>query len=177
MPRLPIDYSKTIIYKLCCLDQSITDIYIGHTTDFTKRKGSHKSDCCDVKGKEYKFKVYQFIREHGGWDNWQMIQIEAYPCKNNREASAREDFWMKELNSTLNSIQSFTTEEEKKEYMKEYHKKWYKKNALYLKEKYFETTEQRKEYKKEWYKKNALYLKELYKKNALYLNELKFYNI
>ena len=45
MPRKPIDYSKTISYKIVCNDLSITDCYVGHTTDFTKRKSHHKSDC------------------------------------------------------------------------------------------------------------------------------------
>ena len=140
------------MYKLCCLDQSINDIYIGHTTDFTKRKNKHKSSCCNENTKDYNLKVYQFIRENGGWENWSMIQIEEYPCNNNREAEARETYWMKELKSTLNSRQSFTTKEEKKEYEKEYQK-----------------TDKNKEYQKE-------YQKEYYQKNILYLNELKCYN-
>ena len=45
MPKVEIDYSKTIIYKLCCKDINITDIYVGHTTNFIKRKNEHKSDC------------------------------------------------------------------------------------------------------------------------------------
>ena len=38
MPKLPINYDKTHFYKLCCRDPTITDIYVGHTTDFTRRK-------------------------------------------------------------------------------------------------------------------------------------------
>jgi hypothetical protein len=38
MPKNQTDYSKTIIYKLCCLDTDVKDIYIGHTTHFTSRK-------------------------------------------------------------------------------------------------------------------------------------------
>ena len=43
MPKVKADYSNTIIYKLCCNDPSITEIYIGHTTNFTQRKNRHKS--------------------------------------------------------------------------------------------------------------------------------------
>ena len=28
-----VDYSKSVIYKLCCKDPTITDIYIGSTTN------------------------------------------------------------------------------------------------------------------------------------------------
>jgi predicted GIY-YIG superfamily endonuclease len=46
MPRTPIDYSKTIIYKLIKNeDYDNTHIYIGSTTDFTRRKNEHKKIC------------------------------------------------------------------------------------------------------------------------------------
>jgi hypothetical protein len=81
MPRLPIDYSKTIIYKIVCNDLSITGCYVGHTTDFTRRKYGHRFCCDDEKTKIYDFRVYSTIRENGGWNNWSMVEIEKYPCK------------------------------------------------------------------------------------------------
>ena len=33
------------IYKIVCNDLSITDCYVGHTTDFVKRKCNHKIIC------------------------------------------------------------------------------------------------------------------------------------
>lgn len=158
MPRLPIDYSRTVIYKLCCLDQSINDIYIGNTTNFTKRKNDHKTCCCNENSKEYNFKVYEFIRQHGGWENWQMIQIEEYNCNNKREAEARETYWMKELKSTLNSRLSFQTAEERKQYLKEYAQKEY-------------TKEYQKQYQQQYNQKKWQY----YEKKMLYLEELQYY--
>ena len=38
MPKNEIDYSNTIIYKITCLDPNITDVYVGHTTNFVQRK-------------------------------------------------------------------------------------------------------------------------------------------
>ena len=38
MPRLPVDYKNTIIYKIVCNDLKIKDTYVGHTTDFKSRK-------------------------------------------------------------------------------------------------------------------------------------------
>ena len=49
MPRKPIDYSKTHFYKIVCKDTSITDCYVGHTTDFTKRQWQHKNSCKNQK--------------------------------------------------------------------------------------------------------------------------------
>jgi hypothetical protein len=34
MPKQPMDYSKTIVYKICCKDVDVKDVYVGHTTDF-----------------------------------------------------------------------------------------------------------------------------------------------
>ncbi len=49
MPKTKIDYSKTIIYRIVCKDLSITECYVGHTTNFTKRKCQHKNDCNNEK--------------------------------------------------------------------------------------------------------------------------------
>ena len=65
MPRLPIDFSRTIIYKIVCKDLTIKDCYVGATTEFNKRKCGHKCKCVNENCKEYNYKVYQFIREHG----------------------------------------------------------------------------------------------------------------
>ena len=51
MPKIPIDYSKTIIYKIVCNDLSIKECYVGHTINMTKRKCCHKSTCNNEKDK------------------------------------------------------------------------------------------------------------------------------
>ena len=75
MPRLPISYQNTVIYKLVCNDLNVPYTYVGHTTDFTKKKYAHKYSCNNVKDKSYNFKVYQTIRENGGWVNWTMLMV------------------------------------------------------------------------------------------------------
>jgi predicted GIY-YIG superfamily endonuclease len=51
-----IDYSKTVIYKIFCKDSNITDTYIGHTTNFNKRKRGHKKDCYNENDRKYNHK-------------------------------------------------------------------------------------------------------------------------
>jgi predicted GIY-YIG superfamily endonuclease len=58
MPRLAVDYSKTVIYKIVCNDLSITECYVGHTTDFVRRKQAHKHNCNNQKRKSHHLKVY-----------------------------------------------------------------------------------------------------------------------
>jgi hypothetical protein len=103
MPRVPIDYAKTIIYKIVCNDLSITDCYVGHTIDFVRRKSSHKNSCTHEKDKNYNLKICKIIRENEGWTNWSMLTIEKYPCKDVFEACIREKYYYEQLHSTLNT--------------------------------------------------------------------------
>jgi len=103
MPKTPIDYAKTIIYKLVHKDDlNDENIYTGHTTDFICRKNLHKSDCTNPNSKSYNEKKYKYIRENGGWDEWLMIEIEKYPCKDKPEAVARERVIQAEMKAKLN---------------------------------------------------------------------------
>jgi len=115
----PIDYSQTIMYKLVPKDLNSDLIYVGHTTNFRQRKYSHKSNCNNTNGRDYNLKVYEMIRENGGWNEWQMIQIEEFCCKNKREAEKRERELMEEFNSKLNSILPFCSRKEYLEKNKE----------------------------------------------------------
>ena len=85
------DYSKTIIYKLINYDYPEL-LYVGSTTNFTKRKQDHKKkSCLNSNIQQTNLKVYQIKRKNGGWENWNMIKICDYPCINKREAEKEED--------------------------------------------------------------------------------------
>lgn len=45
MPKVEIDYSNTIFYKIFCKDTTIKDLYVGLTTNFVQRKHAHKQSC------------------------------------------------------------------------------------------------------------------------------------
>jgi predicted GIY-YIG superfamily endonuclease len=53
MPIKIIDYTKTIFYKIVCNDLNIKECYIGHTTNFRKRKNHHKTVCNNENNKGY----------------------------------------------------------------------------------------------------------------------------
>lgn len=102
MPRTTPDYSKTILYKI----QHVTMenlVYVGATTDFKNRKTAHKSQSEryneNTKGRTV---LYKAIREHGGWNNFIMIEIKKFPCKDKRESDAEEFRLIQELKATLN---------------------------------------------------------------------------
>ena len=124
MPKSPIDYSKCCIYKIEHIENDNL-VYVGHTTSFDKRKCQHKCSCRNKNNNKYNYKLYQMIRDNGGFDMFKMIEVEKYPCKDKREAERREDEVMKELKASMNTYKSFTTEEYKKEY-RETNKDYYK---------------------------------------------------
>ena len=118
MPRKPIDHSNTHFYKIICKDTDITDFYIGHTTDFTKRKSQHKHLCHAENDKRYNIYVYEFIRENGGWDNWDMVEIEKRCCKDSLEAKSIERDLLEKLNAMLNRKKPVRRQEEDAEEIK-----------------------------------------------------------
>lgn len=154
MPKKPMDYSHTFMYKICSKNALITETYIGHTTNFIQRKNQHKISCNNESDKNYNRRVYKFIRENGGWDNWSMIQIEDHCCNNRREAEMRERYWIENFKANLNCVNPFTTNEEKEKQKQE----WYEENKehvlLKLKEHYNENKEQKIEYQKQYAEEN-----------------------
>ena len=142
MPRENIDYSNTVIYKLVCNDLNIKDLYVGHTTNFTKRKNRHKYSCTKEHNRDYNYNVYQYIRSNGGWDNWSMIEIEKFPCNDTNEALKRERYWYETLNANLNNKYPNRTQEEynnvpevkehKSEWCKTYRPKYREENRVIL---------------------------------------------
>jgi hypothetical protein len=113
MPKSEIDYSNTIIYKITCKDTNIKDIYVGHTTNFVQRKHAHKQTCINDKSLNYKCKLYEVIRNNGGWQNWKMEIINFFNCLDHYEARKKEQEYFISLNANLNSIEPMPTKKHK----------------------------------------------------------------
>lgn len=178
MPRVAIDYSKTVIYRISHKDIAGLD-YVGSTTDFTRRKGHHKSTCNNPNSQGHHLKVYQNIRDNGGWDFFQMLEIKKFPCADNREAEAEEEKVLQELKSTLNMKRAFISEG-----MAEYNKNYYVTNRDHLREigkKYYEThkdqiTEYTKDYREQHQEQISDYGKKYRDKHKDRLKELRSAN-
>jgi len=105
MPTDVIDYSNTVFYKIYCKDPAVKDVYVGHTTNFVQRKYQHKRTCIKENDVNHHCKVYKFIRENGGWDNWKMEMIGYKDCYDHYEARKTEQNYFETLKATLNSIE------------------------------------------------------------------------
>jgi hypothetical protein len=155
------DYTKTIIYKLINYDYPEL-VYVGSTTNFTKRKQNHKCNCHNEKGKKHNLKVYTNIRENDGWENWNMIKICDYPCENRREAELEEDRYMTELKASMNSNRASRTQkqyyednrEKLQEHLKEYREDNREKKQKYNKEYRDNNKEKIQENMEEYYETN-----------------------
>jgi hypothetical protein len=175
MPKEDIDYSETVFYKIVCKDVNIKDCYVGHTTSFIKRKCQHKHHCNNENGNKYNLNVYQFIRNNGGWENWDIIMIEKIKCDDGFDARKKERQFIEELNATLNKVIPTRTKEEYIIYNKEFINEYKKKNEkLIIKD---VKKQQKLNYMKEYYivKKDLIneYNKCFYEKNKEIINENK----
>ena len=136
-----VNYNIALIYKLCCKNTEIKDIYIGSTTNFTRRKYEHKSHCNNINSKSHTQYKYQFIRDNGGWDNWDMILIKKVNCNDKLELRKKEREYIEKFNSSLNKSIPTRTK-------KEYQQKYREENKEELKDKYNYSEKRRIHYQK-----------------------------
>lgn len=108
---------KYIIYGINAGDYT----YIGSTMDLKQRKKAHKYNCNNESSKKYNMKIYQKMREIGGWDKCEMTPIEEYECDNKTQAHIREENWRRLYKPELNSIRAYITKEQAKERDKEHY--------------------------------------------------------
>lgn len=108
---MTIDYKEAVIYKIVCNDLDIKHCYVGATCHFRARKRKHKSDCNNPKKEN--LKIYKFINENGGWDNWDMVMIEEFvECENRLQLVAKERRYVEELGALLNNNRPSRTRQE-----------------------------------------------------------------
>lgn len=117
-----MNFENAVIYKIVCKNPEVTDSYVGSTTNFKRRQKEHKKHCNNENSKSYNLKVYQFIRDNGGFDNWEFIEIcKANECKNKQDLLKLERNYVDAISSTLDhQIPARTKSEYGKNYWKQY---------------------------------------------------------
>ena len=121
MPKIPIDYSNGLIYSIVCKTDE-TMLYIGSTTNYTKRKNLHKSTCNNENSEHHNLQVYVMIRANGGWDNFDMKPIKEFPCESKIQLVIEEERIRVEMQAKLNTRRAYRSPEERKEEIKQYQK-------------------------------------------------------
>ena len=164
-----VNYSKSMIYKLVCKNNLIKKYYIGSSSNFKNRKYHHKTCCINENGECYNKYKYKFIRDNGGFKNWDMILIENVNVDNKRDLEKIERDYIDKLKPSLNVNRSYITKEEKIKYKKEYNEEnkeclCKKKKENYEKKK-TEILEKTKNYREEYKEKYKEYDRKRYEEN------------
>jgi len=94
-------YKNTIIYMIRPKHNNFY-MYVGHTIDKERRLKEH----IRATEKDNK-KIYKTIRETGGWEHWEMIELSSYACECKEDALKIEQEWCEKLRPNLNSISPF----------------------------------------------------------------------
>jgi hypothetical protein len=96
-------FKKFVIYNICQKsDPSM--MYIGSSTNFKRRKAQHIKNTKNRVSKAYNYPLYQYIRNSGGWDNFEISIYLEFPCNSKIEGLTKEKEIIELLNSPLNSI-------------------------------------------------------------------------
>ena len=119
-----VNYQEGLIYKIA--HKYSPYVYIGSTTNFNRRKYQHKESCNNEKSKKYNFKLYQIIRECGGWNNFEMVLVAKCPCDDKKELHAKEFEYQQLFDVNMNTQDAVADPE--------YLKKWFQKNKEKQKE-------------------------------------------
>ncbi len=90
---------EVVIYSIYSIDENISDIYVGRTTDYQRRMEEH-----EMLSETSERKLYRFIRENGGWSNWDMKIVSRVMCGSKGDAALEELLWFLRLKPTLNTI-------------------------------------------------------------------------
>ncbi len=96
---------KIYFYKIYCLTDE-TIFYIGSTNNLSRRKSHHKKNVKNKVGKLYWTSLYKFIRENGGWENFNMIAIKIDDYENKNLWLEEEQNIIEELRPPLNTIKA-----------------------------------------------------------------------
>jgi hypothetical protein len=130
-------------YKLSIADKC----YIGSTTNFDNRMKNHKNRCNNENNKKNNYKVYQYIRDNGNWENVKVMIIDKIIYNNKEQALDIETKFMLSFNAELNT-----------QYPKRSKKERYETNKQSIIEKQKQYNEENREKvierKKEYYENN-----------------------
>lgn len=119
-------FNKCVVYQIQCKNSNVKTIYIGSTTNLNQRKMKHRTRCNNPNDFGYNIFLYQFIRQHGGFDNFDFKVIEE--CENKEILKIRERYYIDKNENNLNSHMPLRNGKEWYGDNKQRAKDWYEKN-------------------------------------------------
>jgi len=122
------------MYKIVPKNKESIYCYVGHTADFNKRNDEHNNCATNTSNNKHHQLIYQTIYKNGGWDAWEMIELEKYICLTKLEARMREQQLIIEHNANINTLRAFITEDERKKRKQEITTKYKAEHVELIKE-------------------------------------------
>jgi hypothetical protein len=129
-----LELNDYIMYKIAPKNPELKSCYVGSTTNFVTRMRHHKEQAINDNYNKSHFKLYQFIRQNGGWDEWDMFKLEEIYGKTKLEARIREQELIDQHGANLNSLKAYISEEQRKELKKQITEKYREENKEKIKE-------------------------------------------
>ena len=114
------------IYEIKSIDKSVTEIYIGSCWNMKNRYWCHKHRCNNKNRIDYNYPLYRYIRENGGFDNFEMTEIDSGECQDKTELECGEQFYIDlygGIENLLNSQDAILNINKERENRKTYSKK------------------------------------------------------
>lgn len=105
-------------YRIYSKNPDVTECYIGSTKDFHTRIIGHKSMCNNKNSRHYNTKIYEYMRNNGGFEEFEIEIIDIIKfSKSDRLSHERK--LMELFGATLNSILPIiSSEEQRQKYIK-----------------------------------------------------------
>jgi len=94
-------YKNFVIYKIYQTNDP-SMLYIGSTIDFKRRRSQHIKNTTNKRKRSYRYPLYKYIRQIGGFDKFNIEIVEEYPCESKGAGLLREKELIKSLNANLN---------------------------------------------------------------------------
>ena len=110
--------SVSCVYKIYSKNEKLKAFYIGSSFDIVKRMRKHKSDVNNKMSVCYNYPLYQYIRTHGGTDNFVVELLEHFDDDKLSwsELKKKEQSWIDTLKPSFNSNRAYNNLEDHQRY-------------------------------------------------------------
>ena len=120
MPRKQ-DFSQSVIYHIRNIETKKV-IYVGSTTNLIQRKAKHIYICNKESNANHNFPLYCFIRENGGFNNFEVIPVSILNLQNKVQLVIEEQNEIDKHNDLQNIKKSYQSEADRRKYLSEWNK-------------------------------------------------------
>ena len=90
-------------YIMKHITDNTMSVYIGSTTDLKRRKRQHKYHCSTPTSDKHMFRMYKYVRDNGGFDNWEITSLMNLINPSDRARYTLEQHLMIQYGATLNT--------------------------------------------------------------------------